>query len=149
MIQRRFFLASLTSLAFGGGAHRVTSLKITFLSTGLGGGPGAGVGEWGISALVEADGTRILYDTGSQPDLVLRNSRALHLAEATPGRVDWTARELRKAGVKILLTGHCTGLAATDRLRERLHPTRAAAAVGAVGSTFTLESGISQPLSAL
>jgi 7,8-dihydropterin-6-yl-methyl-4-(beta-D-ribofuranosyl)aminobenzene 5'-phosphate synthase len=34
-------------------------------------------GEWGFSALVEADGHRILFDTGLHPDTVLRNAGSL------------------------------------------------------------------------
>lgn len=53
---------------------QVTSLKVTVLSTMLvgAGGPN-GIGEWGFAALVEADGRRILIDTGARPETVLRN----------------------------------------------------------------------------
>lgn len=67
--------------ARGGGAlpvpgfGRVHSLKITILSTMLA--DGNELGEWGFSALVEADGHRILYDTGAHSDLVLRNAEGL------------------------------------------------------------------------
>jgi 7,8-dihydropterin-6-yl-methyl-4-(beta-D-ribofuranosyl)aminobenzene 5'-phosphate synthase len=54
---------------------RVHALKITVLSTMLA--DGGGLGEWGFSALVEADGHRILYDTGAHTDVVLRNAEAL------------------------------------------------------------------------
>jgi 7,8-dihydropterin-6-yl-methyl-4-(beta-D-ribofuranosyl)aminobenzene 5'-phosphate synthase len=57
-------------------AARVKSLKITVLSTMVadrGKGPGD-LGEWGFSALVEADGHRILFDTGAHPDVVRRNA---------------------------------------------------------------------------
>ena len=37
----------------------------------------AGVGEWGFAALVEADGRRILFDTGARPETVLKNAREL------------------------------------------------------------------------
>jgi 7,8-dihydropterin-6-yl-methyl-4-(beta-D-ribofuranosyl)aminobenzene 5'-phosphate synthase len=37
----------------------------------------AGIGEWGFSALVEADGHLLLFDTGARPDTVLRNAREL------------------------------------------------------------------------
>jgi 7,8-dihydropterin-6-yl-methyl-4-(beta-D-ribofuranosyl)aminobenzene 5'-phosphate synthase len=60
-------------------AHHVHALKITVLVTNVGGDAHAGDGEWGYSALVEVDGHRILYDTGSSADLVLRNARALHV----------------------------------------------------------------------
>jgi 7,8-dihydropterin-6-yl-methyl-4-(beta-D-ribofuranosyl)aminobenzene 5'-phosphate synthase len=35
------------------------------------------LGEWGFGALVEADGHRILFDTGAHTDVVLKNARAL------------------------------------------------------------------------
>lgn len=55
---------------------QVRSLKITVLSTMLVG-DAPGLGEWGFSALVEADGHRVLLDTGSHPDTVLQNARDL------------------------------------------------------------------------
>jgi 7,8-dihydropterin-6-yl-methyl-4-(beta-D-ribofuranosyl)aminobenzene 5'-phosphate synthase len=36
-----------------------------------------GTGEWGFSALVVADGHRILFDTGARPETVLNNAREL------------------------------------------------------------------------
>ena len=38
-----------------------------------------GFGEWGFAALVEADGRRILFDTGANEDTVQRNLKALGL----------------------------------------------------------------------
>jgi 7,8-dihydropterin-6-yl-methyl-4-(beta-D-ribofuranosyl)aminobenzene 5'-phosphate synthase len=35
------------------------------------------MGEWGFSALVEADGRRVLFDTGFHPETVLQNAREL------------------------------------------------------------------------
>jgi 7,8-dihydropterin-6-yl-methyl-4-(beta-D-ribofuranosyl)aminobenzene 5'-phosphate synthase len=55
---------------------RTQALKITILSTML---ADAGIGEWGFAALVEVDGKRLLFDTGAQPDTVLKNARELHL----------------------------------------------------------------------
>jgi 7,8-dihydropterin-6-yl-methyl-4-(beta-D-ribofuranosyl)aminobenzene 5'-phosphate synthase len=57
---------------------RVQSLKITVLSTMLADGLDQ-TGEWGFSALVEADGHRILFDTGKHQDVVLKNARALEI----------------------------------------------------------------------
>jgi 7,8-dihydropterin-6-yl-methyl-4-(beta-D-ribofuranosyl)aminobenzene 5'-phosphate synthase len=58
-------------------AHaKVQNLKITILSTML---SDEGIGEWGFAALVEADGHRILVDTGAKPDTVLLNARQLNL----------------------------------------------------------------------
>jgi 7,8-dihydropterin-6-yl-methyl-4-(beta-D-ribofuranosyl)aminobenzene 5'-phosphate synthase len=36
-----------------------------------------GIGEWGYSALVEADGETFLFDTGARPETVLRNAEEL------------------------------------------------------------------------
>src|ERR1700741_4966202 len=55
----------------------VHQLKITVLSTMLA--DHDGVGEWGFAALVEADGRRLLFDTGARPDTVLINAAALHI----------------------------------------------------------------------
>jgi len=57
-------------------APRVHSLKITILSTML---ADDGIGEWGFAALVEADGNRILYDTGARPGTVLGNAKELKI----------------------------------------------------------------------
>jgi len=54
----------------------VRSLKITILSTML---ADSGVGEWGFAALVEADGHKILFDTGARPNTVLENARELKI----------------------------------------------------------------------
>jgi 7,8-dihydropterin-6-yl-methyl-4-(beta-D-ribofuranosyl)aminobenzene 5'-phosphate synthase len=57
---------------------QIHDLKITILSTMLVG-EVTGVGEWGFSALIEADGHRILLDTGNRPDTVLQNARDLRI----------------------------------------------------------------------
>lgn len=54
----------------------VRAVKITILSTML---ADSGIGEWGFSALVEADGNRILFDTGARPNTVLENARELKI----------------------------------------------------------------------
>ena len=59
-------------------AAQIRSLKITVLSTMLVGDI-EGLGEWGFSALVEADGHRILMDTGAHPETVLQNARDLKI----------------------------------------------------------------------
>ena len=56
------------------------TVKITVLSTMLVGKlENGGIGEWGFSALVEADGHRLLVDTGFRPETVLQNARELHI----------------------------------------------------------------------
>src|SRR5947199_278645 len=57
---------------------QIRALKITVLSTMLVG-ETAGLGEWGFSALVEADGHRILLDAGGHPETVLQNARDLNI----------------------------------------------------------------------
>jgi 7,8-dihydropterin-6-yl-methyl-4-(beta-D-ribofuranosyl)aminobenzene 5'-phosphate synthase len=53
---------------------QVHALKVTILSTML---ADEGIGEWGFSALVEADGRRVLVDTGFRPETVLQNATEL------------------------------------------------------------------------
>ena len=57
------------------GRQPVSQLKVTTLSTMLVN--GKGVGEWGYSALIEVDGKKILFDTGSRPETVLNNAKEL------------------------------------------------------------------------
>ena len=66
----------ITEAATGDPAAQIHSLKITVLSTMLVG-EATGLGEWGFSALVEADGHRILFDTGAHPETVAINARDL------------------------------------------------------------------------
>jgi 7,8-dihydropterin-6-yl-methyl-4-(beta-D-ribofuranosyl)aminobenzene 5'-phosphate synthase len=53
----------------------VRALKVTILSTMLA--DTQGIGEWGFAALVEADGYRLLFDTGARPETVRQNAREL------------------------------------------------------------------------
>lgn len=55
----------------------VKTLKVTVLSTMLAGNPERGMGEWGFAALVDADGQRLLVDTGARAETVLRNATEL------------------------------------------------------------------------
>src|SRR5277367_5870836 len=59
---------------------QVHTLKVTILSTML---ADEGIGEWGFSALVEADGHRVLVDTGYRPDTVLQNAKELGIDLST------------------------------------------------------------------
>jgi 7,8-dihydropterin-6-yl-methyl-4-(beta-D-ribofuranosyl)aminobenzene 5'-phosphate synthase len=58
-----------------GRASKLRTARVTILSTMLA--DRKGVGEWGFAALVEADGRRMLFDTGARPDTVLANAREL------------------------------------------------------------------------
>jgi 7,8-dihydropterin-6-yl-methyl-4-(beta-D-ribofuranosyl)aminobenzene 5'-phosphate synthase len=51
---------------------QVRTLRVTVLSTMVA--DNRGIGEWGFAALVEADGHRLLFDTGARPETVLRNA---------------------------------------------------------------------------
>jgi 7,8-dihydropterin-6-yl-methyl-4-(beta-D-ribofuranosyl)aminobenzene 5'-phosphate synthase len=55
---------------------RVRAVTITILSTNL---TEEGRGEWGFAALVEADGHKIILDTGAHPDTVLNNAREMKI----------------------------------------------------------------------
>jgi len=68
------FLSILCLQAQSGG--RIHGVKVTVLSTML---ADSGIGEWGFSALVVADGRQILFDTGARPDTVLANARELKI----------------------------------------------------------------------
>ena len=68
--------SSLQLLAQSPAHPAVQNLKITILSTML---ADEGIGEWGFAALVEADGRRILVDTGARPDTVLSNIHDLKI----------------------------------------------------------------------
>src|SRR5258708_4612505 len=57
---------------------QIRALKVTVLSTMLVAEP-TGIGEWGFSALIEADGHRILVDTGARPETVLQNAREMNV----------------------------------------------------------------------
>jgi 7,8-dihydropterin-6-yl-methyl-4-(beta-D-ribofuranosyl)aminobenzene 5'-phosphate synthase len=58
----------------------VKKLKITVLSSML---ANRGIGEWGFSALVEADSIRILFDAGGGEKTVLENCKELNIDLST------------------------------------------------------------------
>ena len=68
-----------------------------------------------------------------------------HLFAATDAVLQWTGERLRTLGVRHLLGAHCTGIEAVFRLRQVTGLARSTAVVGAVGSTFTLGTGIASP----
>ena len=74
-----FFLSLTTTLLVAQPAlptAQVKQLKVTILSTML---ADEGIGEWGFAALVEADGHRLLVDTGARPETVLSNLHDLKI----------------------------------------------------------------------
>ena len=69
-----------------------------------------------------------------------------HLFNFDDSKLDWTANKLREFGIRHFLGGHCTGIEAVYRLRQRAGLDRQSCVVSAVGSSFTLDRGI-DPLS--
>jgi 7,8-dihydropterin-6-yl-methyl-4-(beta-D-ribofuranosyl)aminobenzene 5'-phosphate synthase len=65
-----------------------------------------------------------------------------HLFAATDDALTWTATKLREFELGYLLGAHCTGIEAVFRIRQVVGLPRQRAAVGAVGSSFTLGSGL-------
>jgi 7,8-dihydropterin-6-yl-methyl-4-(beta-D-ribofuranosyl)aminobenzene 5'-phosphate synthase len=57
--------------------HIVGNLKVTILSTMMT--QQSGTGEWGFSALVEADSIKILFDAGGRETTVLNNTREMKI----------------------------------------------------------------------
>jgi 7,8-dihydropterin-6-yl-methyl-4-(beta-D-ribofuranosyl)aminobenzene 5'-phosphate synthase len=78
--------------------------------------------------------------TGQQR--ILAAIGGFHLYPAADERLDWTARQLRRFDLGYLLGAHCTGIEPVIRIRKLAHLERGTAAVGAVGSSFTLGKGI-------
>ena len=89
LVLRRALIAVYLALSISAAVHaqapaaakptaQVQTLRITVLSTMLVG-ETKGIGEWGFSALVEADGHRILVDTGARPETVLNDARELNV----------------------------------------------------------------------
>jgi 7,8-dihydropterin-6-yl-methyl-4-(beta-D-ribofuranosyl)aminobenzene 5'-phosphate synthase len=79
----------------------VSDLKITTLSTMLT--EFRGVGEWGFAALVEADGHRILFDTGARPDTVLQNAEEIGIDLSTVDTVVLTHNHFDHTGGLVTL----------------------------------------------
>ena len=81
----RLVMCALALIAAPGDARaqQAKNVRVTLLSTMLVGAPGAGMGEWGFAAVVEADGRRVLVDTGARPETVLRNAAELNVDLST------------------------------------------------------------------
>jgi 7,8-dihydropterin-6-yl-methyl-4-(beta-D-ribofuranosyl)aminobenzene 5'-phosphate synthase len=56
------------------GAPPIDTARVLILSTML---SDEFTGEWGFAALVEANGKKLLFDTGARPETVLRNAKEL------------------------------------------------------------------------
>jgi 7,8-dihydropterin-6-yl-methyl-4-(beta-D-ribofuranosyl)aminobenzene 5'-phosphate synthase len=113
-----------SSSAAAAAPAEVHSLKVTILSTML---ANEGLGEWGFSALVEADGKKILYDTGARPNTVLENAKELGL----------DLSDVRNVVLSHFHDDHTAGLVA--QRREFAKSTPRAMSVVHVGKGFFLE----------
>jgi 7,8-dihydropterin-6-yl-methyl-4-(beta-D-ribofuranosyl)aminobenzene 5'-phosphate synthase len=74
-------LAALIPVQAAG--QQAKSVKVTVLSTMLVGNTASGVGEWGFAAVLEADGRRLLVDTGARAETVLSNAREMKIDLST------------------------------------------------------------------
>lgn len=63
------------SLSFA--QNQIKNAEIRIVSTMLT--DGTGIGEWGFAAVVEADGRRILFDTGARPETVWKNTQEMKI----------------------------------------------------------------------
>ena len=73
----KLFVGLLLFVQISNGQNtKVEDFKVTILSTML---SDFYVGEWGFSALIEADGKKILFDTGSRPNTVINNAKELNI----------------------------------------------------------------------
>ena len=77
MAKSILLLAFASLLYFSPRAQVASKVKITVLSTMMA--DLRGVGEWGFSALVEVDSTRILFDTGGRDGIVRDNASELRI----------------------------------------------------------------------
>ena len=74
---KSFFVTIIVCPIFLFGQNlKVNDYKITILSTML---SDFYIGEWGFSALIELDGKKILFDTGSRENTVLNNAKELKI----------------------------------------------------------------------
>jgi 7,8-dihydropterin-6-yl-methyl-4-(beta-D-ribofuranosyl)aminobenzene 5'-phosphate synthase len=77
---------------------------------------------------------------------VLAAIGGFHLFDKKQEALNWTATNLKKAGVKHFIGAHCTGIEAVYQLRQLMGLQRATCVVGAVGASYTLSGGINPGL---
>lgn len=169
---RRWLLGAAMVLALTGvpatatqpsAAEPVRTLKVTVLSTMLAGNLGGGIGEWGFAALLEADGQRLLIDTGERAETVLRNAAELgidlsgvpdvvitHNHEDHTGGFLTLRRELAKKNPQALARAHVAKGIFLSRLAADGHDTNGLlpikAPYEALGGVFIEHAGPAQLL---
>ncbi|MEJ0054834.1 MAG: hypothetical protein WDN75_03785 [Bacteroidota bacterium] len=67
----------------------------------------------------------------------------IHLFNLSDDKIDWTASQLKKYGIKNFMGAHCTGINPLFAIKEKTGLTRKTAVVAAVGASFDLVKGIS------
>lgn len=161
---RRTFLTGLALSAVAGRAgatplKTIGDARITLLSTMLA--DGDELGEWGFSALVEVDDRAFLFDTGTNPDLVLNNAKILkidlsrvedvilsHNHDDHTGGLLTLRRELMKSNPRALSRAHVSAGIFTPRWTKDgkdengLAPLKAR--YEAMGGQFVVHDGFSE-----
>ncbi len=66
-----------------------------------------------------------------------------HLFQADDRTLQWTGEKLREMDLANFMGAHCTGIEAVYKIRQVTGLTRRTCSVGAVGSTFSLDGGLS------
>ena len=69
-----------------------------------------------------------------------------HLIDTKDEQMDWTANKLKAAGIRYFLGAHCTGLNSVYRIREITGLPKTDCLVATVGTTFTLDKGVTTGL---
>ena len=75
-MKKLLLLFLLVPIISFGQTKKIKDYKVTILSTML---SDSYTGEWGFSAIIEADGQKILFDTGSRKNTVLQNAKELNI----------------------------------------------------------------------
>lgn len=104
---------------------QVGAMTVTVISTMLVGMNQGGIGEWGFAGVLEADGRRLLIDTGARAETVLRNAEELGVDLSTITDVVITHNH----------ADHTGGLLTLRREMARKHP-RALSQVHVVAGIF-------------
>ena len=90
------FLLGIITIMLGFSYGQTIDLKITILSTMVA--DYDYLGEWGFSAIIESDGHKLLFDTGSRENTVLENADSLGIDLSTVSHVFLSHNHLDHTG---------------------------------------------------
>ncbi|HIF82885.1 MAG TPA: MBL fold metallo-hydrolase [Candidatus Marinimicrobia bacterium] len=90
------FLLGIITIMLGFSYGQTIDLKITILSTMVA--DYDYLGEWGFSAIIESDGYKLLFDTGSRENTVLENADSLGIDLSTVSHVFLSHNHLDHTG---------------------------------------------------